>query len=316
MEERASFSYFSLPRSSEEFFSLLKRQRKQWSVSAACVENHLLKGVVSRFLKEIVVLSSFFDPVEKVERNKLACPVGPTILKLKPIVSFVHVILKWQRTSGIVVSASTSQGAITPPVSTTSTWPQYRLPRNYSPPYETTLKGGGVFNPRSQPPITQYHAQVLQPPPSQGESYGYSNNPQPSFDPFGGLLYSTTPVIQPMLVLQPSQAAVSIPQVVSTGANRSFFPEMFKQMPPKASHTNNIVESLAVFRQQMEESHHDLVNLLTQQMAIVLTPMIENNNARIEQVARQVNDLAENMNPTYGAGHRNQAYNYNNPPVI
>ncbi|MED6147246.1 hypothetical protein PIB30_042272 [Stylosanthes scabra] len=53
-------------------------------------------------------------------------------------------------------------------------------------------------------------------------------------------------------------------------------------------------------------------------MATVLTAKIENNNARIEQVARQVNDLAKTMNPAFGAGphHRNPVYNYNNPPVM
>ncbi|MED6176520.1 hypothetical protein PIB30_088984 [Stylosanthes scabra] len=57
-------------------------------------------------------------------------------------------------------------------------------PRNYSPPYETTLRGGGVFNPRNPSPVTQYHAQGWHSPPLQGGSYGYSNNPQPPFDPF------------------------------------------------------------------------------------------------------------------------------------
>ncbi|MED6223727.1 hypothetical protein PIB30_076956, partial [Stylosanthes scabra] len=90
---------------------------------------------------------------------------------------------------------------------------------------------------------------------------------------------------------------MSIPQVVSNGNNRTIFPEMSRQMPTSSSPANNTLESLAVFRQQIEESHHDLVNFLTQQMATVLTPIIENNNARIEQVAHQVNELVENINP-------------------
>ncbi|MED6186758.1 hypothetical protein PIB30_069794 [Stylosanthes scabra] len=48
-------------------------------------------------------------------------------------------------------------------------------------------------------------------------------------------------------------------------------------------------------------------------MATVLTPMIENNNARIDQVAQQVNELAENINPQ---PLRHQMYNHRNPPVI
>ncbi|MED6201244.1 hypothetical protein PIB30_092943 [Stylosanthes scabra] len=88
---------------------------------------------------------------------------------------------------------------------------------------------------------------------------------------------------------------------------------MSRQMPIEPSPTNNIVEFLAVSRQQIEESHHDLVNILTQQMATVLTPMIENSNAKIEYVAHQVNDLAETINPALGRPFpRNQAYNYHN----
>ncbi|MED6198748.1 hypothetical protein PIB30_069510 [Stylosanthes scabra] len=132
-------------------------------------------------------------------------------------------------TSGVIVTISTGSGVIPPPVSTPSTWPQYGLPRNYSPPYETTSRGGGVFNPRNPSPVTQYHAQGWHSPHLQGGNYGYSNNPQPPFDPFGmGIggynppvfgtfpqpsmnnppyflpVHSMTPVIQPMPIPQPS----------------------------------------------------------------------------------------------------------------
>ncbi|MED6136577.1 hypothetical protein PIB30_057328 [Stylosanthes scabra] len=182
--------------------------------------------------------------------------------------------------SGIVAMAGTGSGVLPP---------QSRL--------LVLGLSGGVFNPRNPPPVTQYHAQGWHFPPSQGGNYGYSNNPQPLFDPFGigvggynppifgtfprpsmnnppynGPIYSTTPVIQPMPNPQPSQAAVSIPQAASNGANRPIFPEMSRQMLLETSHANNTVESLVVFRQQIEESHHDLVNMLTQQMATVLTP--------------------------------------------
>ncbi|MED6150050.1 hypothetical protein PIB30_068425 [Stylosanthes scabra] len=115
------------------------------------------------------------------------------------------------------------------------------------------------------------------------------------------------------MVPHPSQAATTLLQLVSTGNNRTVFLEMSRQMPTSSSPVNNTVESLAVFRQQIEESHHDLVNLLTQQMATVLIPMIENNNDRIDQMAQQVNELAENFNPQ---PPRQQMYNHRNPPVI
>ncbi|MED6116251.1 hypothetical protein PIB30_098325 [Stylosanthes scabra] len=220
--------------------------------------------------------------------------------------------------SGAAATASASSGTFPPPVSTPSTWPPFGLPHNYSPPYDTTSRGGLGFNPRSNlHPNPQYSTQEWYPPPPQGGNYGYLNNPQPPFAPFGtgggaynppifgtfpqplmnnppqfGPIHLTTPVIQPMPTLQPSQATISIPQMVLTGANRPIFLEMSRKMPIEPNHVNNIVESLAVFTQQIEKSHHDLVNMLTQQMATVLTPMIENNNARIEQVAQQVIDLA------------------------
>ncbi|MED6186919.1 hypothetical protein PIB30_071314 [Stylosanthes scabra] len=200
-------------------------------------------------------------------------------------------------TSGVVATASAGSRVLFPLVSTPSTWPQYGLPHNYSHPYESTSRGGGVFNPKTPSTVTRYHAQG---------------------PPYCGPIHLTTLVIQPMPNPQPSQAVVSIPQAASTGVNRPIFTEMSRQMPLETNHANNTVKALAVFRQQIEESHHDLVNMLTQQMVTVLIPMIENNNARIKLVARQVNELADTINPTYGAGPppRNLAYKYNNPPVI
>ena len=40
----------------------------------------------------------------------------------------------------------------------------------------------------------------------------------------------------------------------------------------------NTLDTLATFRQQVEESHHDLVNFLTQQMATVFNPLINLTN--------------------------------------
>ncbi|MED6114535.1 hypothetical protein PIB30_081176 [Stylosanthes scabra] len=139
-------------------------------------------------------------------------------------------------TLGVIATAGTGPGVLPSPVSTPSTWPLYGLPHNYSPPYESTSRGGRVFNPRNPPPVTQYHAQGWHSPPPQGGNYGYSNNPQPPFDAFGtgvggynppifgtfprpsmnsppycGHIHLTTLVIQPMPNPQPSQAAVSIP---------------------------------------------------------------------------------------------------------
>ena len=58
----------------------------------------------------------------------------------------------------------------------------------------------------------------------------------------------------------------------------------------------NMLESLAVFRQQINKSHHDLANLLTQQMATILNPIIATSNPRFEQLARQMGCIVEVIN--------------------
>ncbi|RYR26799.1 hypothetical protein Ahy_B02g061109 [Arachis hypogaea] len=56
--------------------------------------------------------------------------------------------------------------------------------------------------------------------------------------------------------------------------------------------TSNASNSMAVFRQQFEESHHDLVNLLTQQMTKILNPMMADHESKFERLARQVERIA------------------------
>ena len=53
------------------------------------------------------------------------------------------------------------------------------------------------------------------------------------------------------------------------------------------------VESLATFRQQVEESHHDLMTMLTHQMATVLNPLIESNNQYFDTINKQMNKMVE-----------------------
>ena len=53
------------------------------------------------------------------------------------------------------------------------------------------------------------------------------------------------------------------------------------------------VDSLATFRQQVDESHHDLVNMLTCYMTIVLNPLIELTNRRFDVINRQMNRIVE-----------------------
>ncbi|RYQ99042.1 hypothetical protein Ahy_B07g086890 [Arachis hypogaea] len=55
--------------------------------------------------------------------------------------------------------------------------------------------------------------------------------------------------------------------------------------------TSNVANTMAVYR-QVEESHHDLVNLLTQQMTTILNPMMADHKSKFERLARQVERIA------------------------
>ncbi|RYR53669.1 hypothetical protein Ahy_A06g028877 [Arachis hypogaea] len=69
--------------------------------------------------------------------------------------------------------------------------------------------------------------------------------------------------------------------------------------------TSNASNSMVVFRQHVEESHHDLVNLLTQQMTIILNPMMANHESKFECLARQVERIARIVD--YEEGERHDA---------
>ncbi|RYQ84385.1 hypothetical protein Ahy_B10g103647 [Arachis hypogaea] len=69
--------------------------------------------------------------------------------------------------------------------------------------------------------------------------------------------------------------------------------------------TSNAANSLAVYRQKVEESHHDLVNLLTQQMTTILNPMMADHESKFECLARDVERIARIVD--YDYGERNNA---------
>ncbi|XP_016167911.1 uncharacterized protein LOC107610368 [Arachis ipaensis] len=60
---------------------------------------------------------------------------------------------------------------------------------------------------------------------------------------------------------------------------------------------------MAIFRQHVEESHHDLVNLLTQQMATILNPMMADHESKFERLARQVGQIARILDYDKGERH-------------
>ncbi|RYQ99094.1 hypothetical protein Ahy_B07g086955 [Arachis hypogaea] len=56
-----------------------------------------------------------------------------------------------------------------------------------------------------------------------------------------------------------STQGVGVPRVSIRGTHTSILPEMSRQIPVGTS-SPNIVESLAIFRQQIEDIHHDLLS--------------------------------------------------------
>ncbi|RYQ98558.1 hypothetical protein Ahy_B07g086298 [Arachis hypogaea] len=69
--------------------------------------------------------------------------------------------------------------------------------------------------------------------------------------------------------------------------------------------TLNASNSIATFRQHVEESHHDLVNLLTQQMTTILNPMVADHESKFDCLARQVKRIARIVG--YDEGERHDA---------
>ncbi|RYR04656.1 hypothetical protein Ahy_B06g084428 [Arachis hypogaea] len=58
------------------------------------------------------------------------------------------------------------------------------------------------------------------------------------------------------------------------------------------SRSEGVVVNEIAFRQYVEESHHDLVNLLIQQMTTILNPIMANHELKFDRLARQVERIA------------------------
>ncbi|RYQ94546.1 hypothetical protein Ahy_B08g089484 [Arachis hypogaea] len=60
-----------------------------------------------------------------------------------------------------------------------------------------------------------------------------------------------------------------------------------------------------IYRQQVEKNHHDLVNLLTQQMTTILNPMMADHESKFKRLAREVKRIARIVD--YDDGERHNA---------
>ena len=53
---------------------------------------------------------------------------------------------------------------------------------------------------------------------------------------------------------------------------------------------------MAKFRQYIDESHHDLVNLLTHQMTTILNPILADNESKYDRLVKQVERITRIVN--------------------
>ncbi|MED6108991.1 hypothetical protein PIB30_029332 [Stylosanthes scabra] len=230
-----------------KFLSLLRRSQEAMKCRCRTCRIPLLEGDCGSLLLSLIL--------SKVERNKLACSVGPTF---RVIVSKNILLPKYYESTATnktkpgprvsTTSTTTSaRGWVPPQTSTPSTWTQFGLPPNYSPPPDKSTpmpRGAGSFAIRNNPiysnppPNTQHIPQGWYPLPLQEGSFGCTNNPQPSFGAHGvgggppnfGIYNSHGANNLPQFG--------SMPQAVSTGANRPIYLEMSRQMHIEPSPTN------------------------------------------------------------------------------
>ncbi|WJX39866.1 hypothetical protein P8452_27373 [Trifolium repens] len=177
--------------------------------------------------------------------------------------------------TGTTVSAPTSfvvTATMAMPISTTmpstTTEPiltlSHAMEGNFSPNRSNT-NGGGASSSTFSLPFSQYMGQGA----SRNYPYGMPTSMMQGLQTSASLFTETAP-------------GVFVPnnQIVSGSATRNAFPSL----------TNTALNSL---RQQMDESNHDMVNMLTQQIGTVFNPLIQNTNQSYQLLANQMGRIAD-----------------------
>ncbi|MCI18025.1 myb-related transcription factor, partial [Trifolium medium] len=86
---------------------------------------------------------------------------------------------------------------------------------------------------------------------------------------------------------------VDVRSNISRTSNSGFlgnFPYGYTDNSSLSNITNTTLQSL---RQQIDDSNHEMVNMMTQQMATVFNPVIENSNAAYQALATRMSQIAE-----------------------
>ncbi|RYR61872.1 hypothetical protein Ahy_A04g019110 [Arachis hypogaea] len=125
----------------------------------------------------------------------------------------------------------------------------------------------------------------------------------------------------PVIVQQADVTSRSESAIGSERVNNTQNPQQHSEYSRdyNVSSTSNAANSMAVYRQQVEESHHDLVNLLTQQMTTILNPMMTDHESKFERLARQGEEHnARENNEGFGNGFENEnnIFNGENPHIV
>ncbi|WJX45972.1 hypothetical protein P8452_32814 [Trifolium repens] len=177
--------------------------------------------------------------------------------------------------SGTTVSAPISSvvsATMTMPTSTvvpsTTTEPILTLSHvmegNFSP-NRSNVNGGGASSSTFSLPFSQYVGQGT----SRNYPYGMPTSMMQGLQTSASLFTESAPD-----VFVPNN------QIVSGSATRNINPSL----------TNNALNAL---RQQMDESNHDMVNMLTQQIGTVFNPLIQNTNQSYQLLANQMGRIAD-----------------------
>ncbi|KAK2437576.1 hypothetical protein QL285_022449 [Trifolium repens] len=135
---------------------------------------------------------------------------------------------------------------------------------NFSP-NRSNVNGGGADSSTFSLPFSQYVGQGT----SRNYLYGMPTSMMQGLQKSASLFTESAP-------------GVFVPnnQIVSGSATRNVNPSL----------TNAALNAL---RQQMDESNHDMVNMLTQQIGTIFNPLIQNTNQSYQLLANQMGRIAD-----------------------
>ncbi|WJX30008.1 hypothetical protein P8452_18592 [Trifolium repens] len=189
--------------------------------------------------------------------------VSPVISEIMPNASGAAVSAP---TSSVVSATMTMPTSIVVPSTTTEpilTF-SHAMERNFSP-NRSDVNGGGAGSSTFTLPFSQHMAQGS----SRNYPYGMPTSMMQGLQTSASLFTESAP-------------GVFVPnnQIVSGSATRNGNPSL----------TNNALNAL---RQQMDESNHDMVNMLTQQIGTVFNPLIQNTNQSYQLLANQMGRIAD-----------------------